>query len=415
MEGGPLHEQTFYRQQKTTYLTLWFAYTLFYFGRLNYAVAMPVMRESLGWTTETLGYISTAFFWVYAVGQLVNGYLGDRVSCRWFVFFGLTGSAAANLLFGFGAEPVFLVIIWGLNGYFQSTGWGPIVRVASLWVTGDKSRLIALLGTTIPAGFFLSWLVSRQLLLELPGQWPVLFWLPAGVLAVMGIVWVWLIRDFPPGADSNQQAPVVPRLKGGSRLLPLRSGWILMLLGLVSVLQGMVKDGINLWTPTILVESYGAAVPEAAAFSLMLPVLSFFGVLLGRRLGQGLGGEETKVIVVLYLLTAILAFAGRAVLHADTLWAAAAILGLCQAGIYGINVQLMMGIPMRFAAEGQPSTLAGFLDFASYVGAGLMGLSIGPLRSFMTWGDLLALAGVLCVAGAGLTLLVQTRSKDGSV
>lgn len=406
-----MDERTFYRKQQTTYVTLWLAYTIFYVGRLNYAVAMPVMRESLGWSTETLGYISTAFFWVYAVGQLINGYLGDRVSCRWFVFSGLMGSAAANVLFGFGANPAFLIVLWGVNGYFQSTGWGPIVRVASLWVTGDKSRLTALLGTTIPAGFLVSWFVSRQLLLALPGQWPVLFWLPAGVLAVMGLAWVWLIRDqpsgYPPGREAR--APLAGRPR---RLLPLHSRWLLLLLVLVSILQGIVKDGINLWTPTILVETYGASVPEAAAFSLMLPVLSFFGVWWGRRLGRMMDGQEAKVMVALYALTAGVALAGRWVLQGDALWAAAVVLGLCQAGIYGVNVQLMMGIPMRFAAQGQPSGLAGFLDFASYVGAGLMGLSIGPLRSLMTWGDLLGLAGLLCVAGAGFALLVWARIKD---
>ena len=69
------------------------AYTAAYICRVNFSIAIPGFQAELGLSNTSVGLISTSFFWVYALGQAVNGYLGDKVSSRTFVFIGLLVSA----------------------------------------------------------------------------------------------------------------------------------------------------------------------------------------------------------------------------------------------------------------------------------------------------------------------------------
>jgi len=56
----------------------WFSYAIAYFCRVNLTVAMPYLMAAYGWDKLTLGIIAGGFFWAYAIGQLINGIIGDK-------------------------------------------------------------------------------------------------------------------------------------------------------------------------------------------------------------------------------------------------------------------------------------------------------------------------------------------------
>ena len=154
---------------------MWLTYVLYYVGRMNLAVALPVIESEFGWTTMTTGLVSSSFYMVYAFGQLLNGSLGDRFSARWYVFGGLLGSAVCNLLFGLSNTLLAMAVIWGVNGIFQSTGWGPIVKVSSHWVLPwQRNTVSTILGTSFVLGSLFSWWLSGQIL-AMSGNWRAVF------------------------------------------------------------------------------------------------------------------------------------------------------------------------------------------------------------------------------------------------
>ena len=57
---------------------------------------LPAIQTDLGWDVGTVGLIGGIFLWVYALGQLVNGTLGQRANARWFVGLGMLVSAPAT-------------------------------------------------------------------------------------------------------------------------------------------------------------------------------------------------------------------------------------------------------------------------------------------------------------------------------
>ena len=191
--------------QKRILFTLWLTYAFMYFGRVNMSVAIPFIEERFGWSTATVGTISGVFFWVYAIGQLVNGILGDRLSARWFVFVGLVGTALMNLLFGLGGSFFPMLLFWGFNGVFQSMGWGPILKTASNWTfSQERSKIAGFLSTSFVLGSLFTWYILGYLL-DATGRWRLVFTVPATVLFFLALVWLVIIRDHPSQAGLRIQ------------------------------------------------------------------------------------------------------------------------------------------------------------------------------------------------------------------
>lgn len=89
---------------------------LLYLDRFCISFAERLIKEDLGLSNDEMGWILSAFFWSYALGQVPSGWLSDRFGARsmlalyillWSLFTAMTGLAAGFLMlfalrFGFG-------------------------------------------------------------------------------------------------------------------------------------------------------------------------------------------------------------------------------------------------------------------------------------------------------------------------
>src|SRR5438105_14103150 len=78
---------------------LWLTYGSFYFCRQNISAAVPGLQAELGYTKTEIGLVLGGLKVAYALGQLVNGQLAERISARRLLAIGMFGSAALNLVF----------------------------------------------------------------------------------------------------------------------------------------------------------------------------------------------------------------------------------------------------------------------------------------------------------------------------
>jgi len=368
---------------------------------------LPVLQSDLGWTKTEIGWIGTAFFWVYALGQLVNGALGDRWSPRLFVAAGLVGSALANLSFGFSSRLLMLVLIWGANGYVQATGWGPIMRVLGNWFgRHQRARVTALFGPCYTAGHVISWLLAGFLVARV--GWRTAFWAPAALLMLSAAHWVWRVRDAP--ADMGLPAPEVngtmPPRQGG-----MREAWTYMLrhpqlqlAALACTCLGAVKESFTLWTPTYLSEVYRFGITQAAANAIWLPLAGGVGVVLAGWVSHRFfRSEEAPVGMGLFAGLALAVALYRPLVAACGVAAIPVALGLIGALSNGANGLLLTALPMTQSGEGRVSSAAGFLDFSNYMGAGIGGIVSGVVADRWGWG----VAFGFWVAAATLGMLVM--------
>lgn len=126
--------EALYRRYKwKALLGVSFCYLFYYTGRQTFGFAIPGIQKELGLSKEMLGWVSAAMLWACAVGQSINGNLGDRFGGRIMMFAGALLSFAANWATSFASTFIALLLAWGLNGYFQAMGFAPGSRLLSNW------------------------------------------------------------------------------------------------------------------------------------------------------------------------------------------------------------------------------------------------------------------------------------------
>ena len=64
------------------------SYLAVYIARNMLSAVSPQMIEK-GFSTEFIGSISSLYFILYAVGQLINGVIGDKIKARYMISLGL--------------------------------------------------------------------------------------------------------------------------------------------------------------------------------------------------------------------------------------------------------------------------------------------------------------------------------------
>lgn len=121
------------------------AYSLFYLCRLSMGVVKkPIIDEGL-FSAAELGVIASAFYFVYAVGKFINGFIADYCNVRRYMTTGLAISSGINLIMGlvglsrgFAGIPPYLiylvfVLLWGVNGWVLSMGSPSGIVSLSRW------------------------------------------------------------------------------------------------------------------------------------------------------------------------------------------------------------------------------------------------------------------------------------------
>lgn len=141
---GKIKEQ-YSRLRNRTFWGVTAAYSLFYLCRLSMGVVKkPLIDEGL-FSASELGIIASAFYFIYAVGKFLNGFIADYCNVRRFMATGLLISSVVNLLMGlmgladgYVGIPswviyVAFVVLWGFNGWVLSMGSPSGIVSLSRW------------------------------------------------------------------------------------------------------------------------------------------------------------------------------------------------------------------------------------------------------------------------------------------
>ncbi|MBC7236093.1 MAG: MFS transporter [Chloroflexi bacterium] len=383
-----LSPETLRRWRRRVFAVSWLSYAGFYLGRVNLAVAIPALGSAFGWSRMALGLLGSAFFWVYAFSQLLNGYLGDRLSARRFVAAGLLLSAGLNLLVGSLGAYGALTLAWAANGWAQATGWGPIMRTLARWFPPDeRGKLTALFAPCYVVGSALSWAVAGWFIAL--GGWRWAFWGPGMLLWIVAFGWFIGVRDDPQSAmgravgerHGEPTSASLPQdligLLRHARLAPALA---------VCLFSGMIKDGLTLWGPTYLMEQAGLSLTTAALSGVIIPIAGAAGVFFaGWAMHRHTSGREMPVVAGLAILVTIAVAGLYAAGHGGGLGLGLTMLAAMALGSHGTNALLLASLPLSLGPRGAVSAAAGTLDFISYVGGGISALLVGWLQDLAGW------------------------------
>ncbi len=382
------------------------AYAVSYLGRMNLAIAIPSMQHAGIASLKELGLAGSLYFWCYGVGELLNGFLGDLLPVRVMIFVGLMLSAGMNMAVALFPSPVLIMIFWSLNGFFLSMLWGPIVRLIGEHAPDSKQGIMSMLmNMSLGAGSFISWFALGRTI-DTRSDWRFAFWIPALVGIVMALAWLLLCPNarkstigIPAGAVPNANADIAPagsgqekpgvgagrreaeaENAGGRHGSFWESFWRsrLYLIILAGMAQGMAKDGLTLWLPTLMKARY-PEVPETdlVNFISLIPMFNALGILFVAVLMRQRSVNYRRISIMLFAIAVLdLLLVVFFKLPFTLTLLAFCILSLL---IALINSFLLGLVPMRFAKTRRVSTVAGLLDFFAYLAAGLFSFISGSM------------------------------------
>lgn len=401
--------------QIKVFVLCWIAYTAVYFGRVNLSVTIPDIQKYFGFTKDQVGIIGSLFFWIYGIGQIINGYIGDKICIRVFIFIGILVSGVINILFGLSTSLIIMTVLWALNGYFQSILWGPIIKTLSIWFSQkDHSQTAVAISTSMVGGYLLAWGLLGQIILHSSWRWA--FWIPGGCLISYSLIWYLKIKTHPK--EVNLQSPSENMLldhiniKNHSSLtfMKIFKKTKLYFIVIACLTQGIIKDSIALWGPTFLMETSNLSMGSTTKLIIAIPFMNFAGMILAGYLNKRLKLDETLATTVLFLFTIVFLILLIKLRHLSPLFSLI-FLGLSSAMMFGAHTLLVGAIPMRFDKYNKVSSIAGFLDFSTYAAAGLATYITGLIVERLGWDTILIIWVVVTIIGTASLILnwVYTR------
>lgn len=375
--------------QMNIFILCWGAYTLAYLVRANLSIAMPDIQSTLNFTKTQMGLLGSIFFWAYGIGQLINGYIGDKHSSKRLIFIGLLASSLVNLIFGFTTNYIIMAILWMINGYFLSMLWGPIMRTITYWFPADKRGDVAIgISTSMVLGFLLAWGVIGIILSYTKWNWA--FWIPGIILFIFSIIFLIFAKDKPEEANLTLEFKDEVQKQEDSEmsLIKIIKETKLWLVVIACYAQGIVKDGITLWAPTLIMETHNLNIKSTVQFIIFIPIMNFFGIILAKWLNKKLQNKEKLTTIILFGI-GIIMLVCLIKLGVYSPLIAIIFLGLSSAMMYGANTILLGVIPLNYAKYNRTSAVAGFLDFNSYMAAGVTALITGVIVQSVGWNGVL--------------------------
>jgi OPA family glycerol-3-phosphate transporter-like MFS transporter len=366
-------------------LATMFCYLFYYTGRQTFGFAIPGIHEEFGLSYTTLGYFGTALLWAYAIGQAINGNLGDKFGGRAMMSLGAVLSCTLNWVVSFGGGFWGLFIPWTGNGFVQSMGWAPGSRVLSNW-WGHRERGIAFGLYMFAAGMssVLAFVTPIIILQTLGLDWRWIFRLPVLLLLAGGLIYYLVVRNRPEDlgfkeptepADPNQTSnPKGEQESSLSRYMTAVKNWRFMI-GCIGIgFQSAARYGLLFWVPVYF---FGGEKPQSLWITVALPIGMAFGAVTGGWVSDKLfNSARWKVITVFMTLAAAASMLMYALPRGH--WAGILVLFLCGFFAYGSQAAFWALCPDLLGNQ-RAGTGVGIMDFFAYLFAGLFSPLIGRM------------------------------------
>ena len=368
-------------------------YTSFYMCRYNLSLANGSIAREYGFSKSEMGAIITTALLAYAIGQIVNGLLTDRIGGKKAMLIGAAGTITMNVLFGvasfWGLLALFMTIR-GIDGYMQAFGAPGMIKINAAWFRHtERGGFAGIFGFMINLGRFGIFKLGPALLAGFvflgmwnvpPLHWRWLFWIPAAICTAVAIGMAIFVKDAPEQAGFP---PVNPEEEKGGEvrarvmdvLMTIISNPVVWVIACAYACTGAVRQGIDQWFPRFMSEvhhvDFQSAQFQWVAFSI--PFVASFGSLISGYVSDKVfAGRRAPVAAALYFLeTAII---------------------LAAAQFHSANAAAFFLILISFTANSTHSILgtAAAMDIG---GAKMAGFASGVIDSFQYFGG--SLAGIL--------------------
>lgn len=348
------------------------AVLLSYVDRGLLAVAGPLLKEELGLSATAFGLAVSAFFWVYAPGQLLCGWMVDRFPVQRLFGGGLALWGAATALTAVAGGVVSLVALRLLLGLGQSFIFPGSSKMLAQHCRPEQrgaanGAIMAGLAIGQASGAFVGGLIMAAF------GWRAM----CIILGLVTLVWLWpwrLVRNIRPIATGNAGA-------GAVSFKDLLSHWAVWSSAIAHFCNNYGFYFLITWLPLYLVSERGASIEYMAALiGLVFAVQAVASLLISawsdRLMARGADeGRVRKTMMVVANIAKATGIAGIALVESQlavTAWLIAVAIAT------GATSVQNFAIPQTFAGPCAAGRWVGVQNF----GGNLAGI-VGPVVTGM--------------------------------
>ncbi len=378
------------------------SYFVVYIVRNLLSAVTPQMIENGIFSADKIGNLSSVFFFTYAVGQLLNGLLGDRLKATFMISCGLLLAGISNLLFGFSTDHFYLsAVLYAAVGFFLSMLYAPMTRLIAENMPLKHATRCAL--SLSIASYFASPVAG---ILAAALVWQMVFHAGSGLLILCGTLSLFYFlflkkKNFLSEAKSEEA-------KKESRGIRSLFEHRIVTFTLVSLLTGIIRTSVVFWMPTFFSQKLGFS-PENAALiftvsTSLVATNAFISVWIYKALKENMD------------LTLLLSFGASAVFFFLLFFVKNPIISIffmILAVFFAHCAASMLWVIYcpGLADTGLVSSATGFLDFVSYMAAaiasGLFGNAVGTIG----WDMLILIWAGLMLFGTLLFIPIKKKIK----
>jgi OPA family glycerol-3-phosphate transporter-like MFS transporter len=373
-----------------------------YMGRYNLSFANKSLSDAYGWDKTQVGTIITAALTIYGLSALFNGPIADRIGGRKAMLIGVFGSVLFNAAFGLGGYLGFLgtgavllayfSTIWAFNAYFQSYSALALIKVNSAWFhVRERGVFSAIFGSMIQSGRWLIFVVGGFAVTVLP--WPSVFFLPAGIMAVMGVLTWLFVRDTPEetghpafdtaDASSGDTGPVNFQYL----LRKVFTNPVTVTIAVSEFCTGFVRHGFEQWFPRYMQEAQHLALdsPVFQKGALAVVVAGILGAFAAGTVSDWVFRSRRPPVAFLgYVLQTLCLL---------IIWRSPGldwVIGAFVVNSFAISMvhSMLSGTAsMDFGGKRAAATATGMFDGMQYIGGAAVGMGMGWMLETFGWGS----------------------------
>lgn len=365
-------------------------YLASYVTRNILSVSTPEMIKEAFFTKEYTGLLSSVCFIFYAVGQLINGFIGDMVHPKYMIIIGLGVSSISTFAIPLFDNRIIHFTAFALIGFGLSMLRGPLMKVISENTAATHARMICTLFSM--AGFAGPLIAS---LLSIFFEWRAVFTVTGIISVFITVASVTVISLL----EKRGEIKFTPKKEKGVlnsilSVFKLEDFFFYMFISAIGEIAG---SSITFWIPTYTTEHLGFSGDAASTIYSVVSLTTLFTPFITLVIYEKLIRNGVKLALVMYVLSAVFFIAVR--FTAAPLVNVIMLIIAKMAAAAASSIVWSAYIP-GLARSGKVSSANGVIDAAGYAMASLANVIFSGSVSRLGWGGIVNMWYIIMLIGA---------------
>ncbi len=375
-------------------------YLASYVTRNILSVSTPEMIKEAFFTKEYTGLLSSICFIFYAVGQLINGFIGDRVHPKYMIIMGLGISSVSTFVIPIFDNRILHFTAFALIGFGLSMLRGPLMKVISENTAATHARMICTLFSM--AGFAGPLIAS---ILSIFFKWRAVFTATGVISVIITVLAVAAITTL----EKRGEIKFVPKYdKGIAGILNVFKLEDFIFYMLISSIGEIAGSSITFWIPTYTTEHLGFSNDAASTIYSVVSFSTLFTPFITLLIYEKLIRNGIKLALVMYVISAVFFIAVRFI--------AAPVLNVSMLIIAKVAAAAASSIVWSayipgLARSGKVSSANGVIDAAGYAMASLANVLFSTFVGRLGWGGIVNMWYIIMLIGAAVSFIKLIMKK----